>query len=216
MAHLLHIDASATPGSTSRDVAATFRRAWQDKHPGGIVTYRDLVADPPPHLTPAAISAGFVAPEERTPEQAAAVALRDKLVGELHAADAYLFSVPMYNWGIASSFKAWIDQVVVPGRTTAAVGDGPLAGRPATLITSRGGGYGPGTPKEGWDFVDPYLEKLFGEAFGFDLRLISVELTLARTVPTMEPLIPAADASRESAHTAAAHSAHTILEKLAA
>lgn len=217
MAHLLHVDASAlSTGSNSREVAATFRRAWEEKHPGGTVTYRDLAANPLPHISEAALFAGMTPAEQRTPEQAAAAALREELIGELFAADAYLFSVPMYNWGVASSFKAWVDQIVVPGRTTGDGGTGGLAGRPATIITSKGGGYGPGAPKEGWDFVDPYLEKVFGEAFGLDLRLITVELTLARRIPAMEPLIPAAEVSLGNAHSAASDSAHHTLVKLSA
>lgn len=120
MTHLLHIDTSSAPAnSASREVAATFRQVWEQEHPHSAVTYRDLVADPVPHLAPAGIAARFVDAGEWSDEQRRAAAVQDSLISELADADAYLFSVPMYNWGIPSVFKAWLDQIIVSGRTTA-------------------------------------------------------------------------------------------------
>lgn len=201
MAHLLHIDASAiTEGSVSRAVAATFREAWE-----GTVTYRDLGAHPVPHLTEAGITARHTDPAHLTAEQATARFLQDSLVNELLAADAYLFAVPMYNWAAPSAFKAWLDQVLIMGRTAGLTPEeSPLYGRPATLISSRGGAYGPGTPKEGWDFVDPYLRRVLGEVFGLDLHVITPELTMADRNPAMAELRDRAAASLARAHEEAA------------
>ncbi|MFD1933587.1 MULTISPECIES: FMN-dependent NADH-azoreductase [Nonomuraea] len=210
MPHLLHIDASAVPsGSISRGVAGTFRDAWE-----GTVTYRDLGARPIPHLTAAGISARFAAAADHDAEQATAAFLQDGLARELEEADAYLFAVPMYNYGAPSTFKAWLDQVMIAGRTFGMTpAESPIAGRPATLVLSRGGAYGPGTPREGWDFADPYLRKILTEVFGLDLHVITAELTLADSVPAMAPLREAAAASQAAAHAAARDHARKLSAK---
>jgi hypothetical protein len=82
--HLLYLDSSLrTEGSRSRTLSARYAGRWRAKNPVGPVTYRDLAADPVPHLDGAAVSAQFTAPSERTPEQAAAHALTETLIGEV-------------------------------------------------------------------------------------------------------------------------------------
>ena len=214
MAHLLHVDSSAlSVGSVSKEIADTFRKTWQQEHPHGTITHRDLGIHPVPGLAEAGISAEFVPAEGRTPEQAAAYALRHELVDEFLAADAYLFTVPMYNWGVPSTFKAWLDQVIVNGQTMSPVGNPPLGGRPATLVLSYGGGYDPGTPREGWDFVQPYLETVLGKAVGLDLTVVKAQLTLAERNPAMADLIPAAKEIRAAAHAAAESHARALAGK---
>lgn len=210
MAHLLHVDSSAlSAGSVSKEIAETFRTTWAAEHPGGTVTHRDLGTDPLPALTESAIYALALPAEQHTPEQAAAFAVRDEIVREVERADAYLFTVPMYNWGIPGSFKSFIDQLIVPGRTLNEEAP-PLGGRPATVILSYGGGYDAGAPKEGWDFVQPYLEKVLGTALGLDLKIIKTQLTLAERVPAMESLIPQAKVLRANAHESAQNHARAL------
>ncbi len=202
MAHLLHVDSSAfSVGSVSKEIADTFRRTWQQAHPDGVVTHRDLGLDPVPPLLEQSIFAGFTPAEQRTPEQVAAFAQRAQLVEEVVSADAYLITVPMYNWGVPSTFKAWLDQIILAGATVSHDGTAPLAGRPATVILAYGGGYGPGTPREGWDFVQPYLETVLGKAMGLELTFIKAQLTLAEKTPAMEQLIPMAKELRAAAHS---------------
>ncbi|WP_369205336.1 FMN-dependent NADH-azoreductase [Streptomyces sp. PU-14G] len=205
MATLLHIDSSLYPheASVSRDVAASFRKAWEAEHPDGKVIYRDLGTDPVPHLEGPAAVAGFIAPAEHTPEQAEAFKLRDELTSEFERADAVLIGAPMYNYTIPSTLKAWLDHVIVMGRTTASP-TRTAAGKPATVVASRGGGYGPGTPRESFEFVLTYLDKVLGEAgFGLDAEYIVPELTLAEGNPAMADLVDMAKASRAQAHEAA-------------
>ncbi|RCV50032.1 hypothetical protein DEF23_22760 [Marinitenerispora sediminis] len=143
--------------------------------------------------------------------------LQDLLIGELEAADAYLFSVPMYNWSVPSAFKAWVDQVLVAGRTASLTGDpleGPLSGRPAIVIAPRGGSYAPGTPQYRNDFVVPFLEKLFAQTIGLDLRIITPELTLAAVNPAMHHLREPAETSLAHAHAAAEEHALSLAERL--
>ncbi|MFI0775292.1 NAD(P)H-dependent oxidoreductase [Streptomyces sp. NPDC021212] len=98
-------------------------------------------------------------------------------------------------------FKAWLDQIMVAGRTLSHAGPSPVAGRPATVISARGGGYGPGAPKEGMDHLVPTLERLLGEAtLGLDVNIILPELTMAPYVPMMAPLLPMHEASMTKAH----------------
>ncbi|GAB2777922.1 FMN-dependent NADH-azoreductase [Streptomyces daliensis] len=216
MATLLHIDSSLWPqdASVSRDVTASFRQAWEAQHPDGTVVYRDLAANPLPHLD--AVTASVLAPSpEHTPEQAAAFALRDELARELEQADAILIGAPMYNFTIPSTLKAWLDHVIMMGRT--AGGESPsAAGTPTTVVTSRGGGYGPGTPRESFEFAQSYLAKTLGEGLNLDVEFIVPELTLAPTTPGMEGLIELAEQSRAKAHEDAAARAKTLAARVAA
>ncbi|MFF4405221.1 FMN-dependent NADH-azoreductase [Streptomyces sp. NPDC001262] len=214
MATLLILDSSALPqGSASRDVTATFRKAWEEQHPEGTVVHRDLAADPLPHITAAGISAQYTDPAERTEEQRAAFALREELAAELEAADAVLIGAPMYNFTIPSSLKAWVDHVLIMGRTAGE--NSSVAGKPVTVVASRGGSYAPGTPRDGFDFAATYMEKVLNGALGLEVDIITPELTLARSVPAMADLIDKSDASREQAHEQAAAKAKALAARLA-
>lgn len=206
MARLLHVDSSVfSENSVTREVARTFRETWAAEHPGGTVTYRDLGAAPVPVLDELTVAATFTPAEQRTPEQQAAAARRDALVNEVLEADAFLFGVPMYNWAVPGSFKAWLDQILVNGKVFG-LDPLPLAGRPATVVASYGGGYFPGTPRDGWDHVQPYLETVLGKALGLDVRFVTVQLSLAERVPAMADLVPQAKELRAKGHAdAAAH-----------
>ena len=117
MAHLLHLDSSArTTGSLSRQLTAEFAARWRADHPGGLVTYRDLVADPLPRIRETTVAALLTPPAGRTAERAGATAMREELVAELAAADTLLIGAPMYNFSIPASLKSWIDHVVSFGR----------------------------------------------------------------------------------------------------
>ncbi|MFD5465195.1 FMN-dependent NADH-azoreductase [Kitasatospora sp. NPDC127059] len=198
MPTLLHIDSSAlTDGSVSREVTAAFREAWQAEHPGGTVIHHDLAADPLPHLEAAGITAGYLPAEARTAEQAAAFALREQLMVELESADAVLIGAPMYNFTIPSTLKAWLDHVILMGRTA---GDQPSAkGTPVTVVASRGGSYGPGAPREPYEFVTTYLEKVLGGGLGLEVDFIVPELTLAASVPQLAEFVPRAVESKAQA-----------------
>ncbi|MFF2519727.1 FMN-dependent NADH-azoreductase [Streptomyces sp. NPDC058086] len=216
MATLLHIDSSVFPGeaSSSRSVADAFRRAWEEQHPEGTVIYRDLAAAPVPHITADAWSAGYAAPSEHTPEQSAAFAARVKLIEELEQADAVLIGAPMYNYAIPSTLKAWLDNVLLLGRTA---GETPSAqGTPVIVVASRGGSYAPGTPREDYEFVQNYLEAVLKDTLGLDLDFIVPELTMAPRSPAMSELVPLYEASRERAFEDATAKARQLAERLAA
>ncbi|CAM5674521.1 FMN-dependent NADH-azoreductase [Streptomyces canarius] len=167
-----------------------------------------------PHLSAQAHVAGFVPPSAHSPEQAAVFAERVKLIEELERADAVLIGAPMYNYTIPSTLKAWLDNVILFGRTA---GETPSAkGTPVTVVASRGGSYAPGTPREGYEYVQNYLTAVLADALGMDLDFIVPELTMAPQNPAMAELIPLYEASRDQALVAAAGKAKQLAERLAA
>ncbi|MEY9889083.1 FMN-dependent NADH-azoreductase [Catenulispora sp. MAP12-49] len=201
MATLLHIDASLFPGeaSASRTVTAAFADAWRQAHPDGTVVHRDLAADPLPHIDAVTVSAAFSDPATHTEAQAAAHAARLALIEEAEAADAIVIGAPMYNFGLASSLKAWIDQIILMGRTSGSPEAQSLAGKPVVIVASRGGSYEPGTPREEMEFVKNYLAGVLSAHLGITPEFITIQLTLAPTVPAMADLIPLAEQSRAEA-----------------
>ncbi|MFF1907428.1 FMN-dependent NADH-azoreductase [Kitasatospora sp. NPDC058218] len=209
MPTLLHIDSSAfTDGSVSREVSAAYRAAWQAQHPDGVVIHRDLAARPVPHLDADGISAAFTPAEGRSPEQAAAFALREELMAELEQADAIVIGTPMYNFTIPSGLKAWLDQVILMGRTA---GDTPTAaGTPVTVVAARGGSYAPGAPREPYEFVTTYLEKVLTGMLGLEVDFIVPEFTLAATVPAMADFVQQAADSKARALEDAARRAKAV------
>src|ERR1700712_974326 len=107
MPQLLHIDSSFRhEASRSRALSAHYAEAWRAAHPDGTVTYRDLAADPIPHLDEAAFMANMLAPEDRTPAQRDSRALAETLVGEVLGADDIVVGMPLYNFGPPTQLKA--------------------------------------------------------------------------------------------------------------
>ncbi|BCL30806.1 FMN-dependent NADH-azoreductase [Streptomyces aurantiacus] len=211
MSYLLHIDSSALGEvSVSRQVAQTFLEDWDGK-----VVHRDLAAAPVPHLSAAGITARVTDPAHHTDEQAAAAALQDELIEEFLGARAYLFTVPMYNLSMPSVFKAWLDQVMVYGRTFKPA---PAAGRPAVLISARGGSYGPGAPNHGLDYVVPTTEAVLGHEsqLGLDVATVMPELTMAPHAPALAEFLPMHEASMADARDRARALAATIATATAA
>lgn len=124
------------------------------------------------------------------------------LTGLVDAAltDAYLFAVPLYNWTVPAGLHTWFDWVLTDGRLRVP-GDEALAGRPAVVVHSRGGGYGEGTPREGWDHAEPWLPHGVS-LLGLEPRFITAELTLADVTPQMAALKPLAAESLAAARRA--------------
>lgn len=204
MSYLLHIDSTAFgTESISRQVAGSFRDAWD-----GEVVYRDLAVTPAPHITAAGVSVRLTDPAHHTAQQLEALAIQDELIEEFLGASAYLFTVPMYNYTMPSVFKAWIDQVVVVGRTIAMPDGPPAAGRPAVIVSARGGSYEEGVPNFGMDHVFTTLDTAIGpKSLGLLIHPIKPGLTLAPVVPAMAELI--------GLHTASVADSHVEARRLA-
>lgn len=189
VAHLLHIDSSIQGDqSSSRALTARAAERWRRANPEGTVTYRDLGAEPIPHLVSATDPAN--------------AALTEQLVAEITQADTLLLGVPLYNFGAPSSVKAWVDRLAVAGvGFDPATGAGLLGGTELVVVTARGGGYGPGTPREGWDHSEAWLTHVM-TFLGFSPTIITAELTLANVNPAMAELKPLAAESLAKAHAA--------------
>src|SRR5690242_1517076 len=136
---LYRLDASIrVDGSHSRAIADIVEQEWRNAHPAEQIVRRHVGTEPIPATTwAAAVFAGYTSEEARTEEQKQAQQLAATLTDELADADALLFAVPLYNFGVSQHFKAWVDLVVTDPRM------GPraepiLAGKPAVLVTVRG------------------------------------------------------------------------------
>jgi FMN-dependent NADH-azoreductase len=162
---LLHIDSSILGGnSASRELSAAIVARWQAANPALEVVYRDLAADPLPHL-----SGGSLAGADPAEAEAAGRTLQEFL-----DADVVVIGAPMYNFSIPSTLKAWIDRVAVAGKTFRYTAEGPegLAGDKKLVIASSRGSFHAGAPS---DFQEPYLRFLFG-FFGItDIEFVRAE-----------------------------------------
>ncbi|MFE4516608.1 FMN-dependent NADH-azoreductase [Kitasatospora sp. NPDC056783] len=215
-ATLLHLDSSISPtGSVSRTLTARFADAWRARHGAAVRHgYHDLAAGPVPP-----VGAAFDALGRRTeregvlplddidrlvegPDEAREWALSRPLIEELRAADTLLIGSPMYNFTVSTGLKTWIDRVSFPG-----VYRDPRTGEPllrdtrVVVVAVRGGGYGPGTPREHFDFQIPYLRAYFGNlGIAEDhLHIVTAELTRAADIPALNGLEPLAVESAAAA-----------------
>lgn len=200
---LLRVDSSIRhEGSVSRELTGVVERAWQAAAPDGAVVHRDLAAAPQlhaswPRLARAAM--GLASPIE---SGSVATALADEVL----AADAVTVGAPMYNFGVPAVVKEWIDLLIIDPRfdprTTPA--GRALAGVPVVLVVACGGGYRPGSPREGWDHATPYLRRIFADLFGADVTTVVAELTATAYDPALAELRPLAERSHAEAMARAA------------
>jgi FMN-dependent NADH-azoreductase len=213
---LLHLDSSANRSSesVSRQLTALFADTWRALHGSAGYRYRDLAADPVPPLGEAyctlgrrverealASPAGLTPPIE-SPAEKREWGLTRPLIAELLAADTVLIGAPMYNFSIAASLKAWIDRVSFPGAfVDPETGGSLLHDTTVVVITARGGAYGPGTPREAWDFQTSYLRAYFGRHGVADdnVRIVNAEMTLAWLAPHLARFRPLAESSLSAA-----------------
>lgn len=149
---LIHFDSSALgANSVSRELGRTVVARLQAIQPALQVDYRDLDAEPLPHLTSNALALA----------DSAAAAEAERVLQQFIDADVVVIGVPMYNFGIPSTLKAWIDRIAIAGRTFRYTENGPegLAGDKRVIVATAAGGVHAGQPT---DFVEPYLRQVFG------------------------------------------------------
>ena len=159
---ILQVNSSARrDASHSNRLANRIVERLRKDAPDASVTVRDLGADPHPVLDEAALGALFTPAAQRTPGQAARVALDDALIEQVKAADVIVLGVPMYNFGVPAQLKNWIDAIARAGVTFRYTEKGPeglLKGKKVYVALARGGLYR-GTPA---DTQVPYLQSVLG------------------------------------------------------
>jgi FMN-dependent NADH-azoreductase len=197
---LFRLDASIrVEGSHSRQIADIVEHEWRAGHGGEVVVQRHIGVGPVPATAWAdAIGAAATPEDQWSADQRAAVALAADIVDELTAADALLFAVPLYNFGVSQHFKTWVDLVVTDARMAA--GSRPAtAGKPAVLVTVRGGSYGAGTPRDGWDHATGWMRRILADVWQLDLRVVECEFTLVGVQPALDQFKELAAELRERA-----------------
>ena len=175
MSTLLQINTSLNSNQgQSSQLANRLVANWKAKHADGNVVVRDLAAQPVPHLDEARFGAFLTKPEDRTPEQQEVAAFSDALIDELKAADVVVLGLPLYNFGIPSTLKAWIDHIARAGSTFRYTDTGPvglLTGKKVYVLATRGGKYA-GTPL---DSQTDYIRAFFGFLGMTDIEFVYAE-----------------------------------------
>jgi len=191
---LFRLDASIRKeGSHSRQIADIVEREWREAYPESPVTNREIGVQPlPSDAWAAAVSASTTPEQSRSPEQLQAVALAASLTDELEAADALLFAVPLYNFGVSQHFKTYVDLTVTDPRMAAGA-DPVIAGKPAVLATVHGGYYAAGTPREGWDHATGWMRRILADVWKLDLLVVEKDFTLVGVNPALDQFKELAD-----------------------
>lgn len=181
---LLRIDATIQgPASASAALADLVLDEFRAVRPDETVVSRHLGVEPlPADAWASAVSGSFLPEDERTPAQTEALALASRVAGEVRDADAAVLALPLYNYGVSQHVKAWFDLVLVGAPHGAPL----LEGKPVVLVTTRGGAYGEGTPREGWDHSTDYLKRILVDVWGADLTVIEREFTLVGVNPALD------------------------------
>ncbi len=159
-------------GNSNKLVASYLEKL--SSQPATTITSRDLDADSLPHLSAKEMQAWMTPADERTDEQHALAALSDSLVEEVKAADDIVIGVPMYNFGIPSVMKAWIDRIARAGvtfRYTENGSVGLLENKSVTILAARGGQYS-GTE---YDTQSQYLTHFFNFVGITDIQFVYAE-----------------------------------------
>jgi FMN-dependent NADH-azoreductase len=209
---LFRLDASIRlEGSVSRGIADIAEKSWRDDQPDAVVTRRSIGINPLPSTAWAlAVAASQTDEADRTDEQREAVALSATLVDELIDAEALLFAIPLYNFGVSQHFKAWVDIVLTDPRISGRSGERPLENKPAVLCVVRGGAYGAGTPREGWDHASGWIRRILEDVWGLDLRVVETEFTLVGVNPALDEFKDLASQMRKDAEALAAEHGHHL------
>ncbi len=193
MTYILRLDTSPRKtDSLSRQLANKVQEHLLSLNPSLGVKVRDLSSENLPHISNETITGFYTAPSNMSTGLKAATALSDELISELKAANTLIISAPMYNFGMPSSLKAWVDQVVRINQTFAFDGhsfEGLVPVKRAVLVLAYGAtGYTADGDFAAMNFLEPYLKALMGFLGIDDVKIIRIEGTtgdpvaLARTL----------------------------------
>lgn len=176
---VLHVDSGILGDqSVSRRLTAGLVARLKRDNPTAEITYRDLVAQPIGHLSGAHLAAAAHVPDALDPALRSDLAKGNAALEEFLAADVVVIGAPMYNFAIPSQLKAWIDRLAVAGKTfryTANGAEGLVGGKTVIIASTRGGLYGPDTPRAAFDHQEPYLRAVFGFMGITDIQFVRAE-----------------------------------------
>ena len=175
MTNILRIDASArNDGSTTRQLSGQLVNHLLEQGYGAKVIHRDLALTPPALLTEGWVGANFTDDADRSDEQKALLASSDELIAELEATNTIVIGVPVYNFAIPASLKAWVDLIARARRTfryTEAGPEGLLKDQKAYLVVASGG-----VPVgSDYDFATGYLRHVLGVVGITDVTIIAAD-----------------------------------------
>ena len=202
---LLHIDTSILGGgSVSRELSALVVKRLVGSGDAD-VTYRDLTAENVPHLTLASLPSAHPASKAAGSLDAAAQAMRDesdRMLEEFMAADTVVLGVPMYNFTIPTQLKAWIDRIVIPGKTFRYGANGPeglATGKRVVIAIARGGFYGAETAAVSAEHAESLMRTVMGFIGITDPQFILAEGLAAGEANKTKALASARDAVEQLA-----------------
>ena len=205
---LLRIDASIQgPHSASSELADLVVAAWSTEHPSRPVVQRHLGGEPlPSDAWAAAVGAAYLPEDQHTGAQRAARKLAADLAQELRDADHVVLAAPLYNFGVSQHIKIWMDLAIAGGQPSERL----LDGKPVVLLTTRGGSYAAGTPREGWDHNTAYLRRILADVWGADLTVVEREFTLVGINPALDDFKEIAAVMKKDAHEHATAAGTTL------
>lgn len=182
---LLHIDASPRGArSRSRQLGRKFLDAWRSAHRDANVIVRDIGNEPPPFVSEAWVEGAFTPADQHSPAAQHAIAISNRYVDELLAADEVVITTPIYNLSLPAVLKAWIDQIVRFGRTfNKAEGgfEGLAKGKRVIVIVASGSDFRLSSPGGAYNHLEPYLRAVFGF-----IGITQVEFVYAHSTGTAE------------------------------
>jgi FMN-dependent NADH-azoreductase len=172
---ILQINSSLYSGNgQSSRLADELVAALRAENPGAGLVVRDLAREPVPHLDEQRFQAFLEKPEKRNAFQKSVIAYSDALIDELRRAEVIVLGLPMYNFGVPSQLKSWIDHIARAGETFKYSEKGPeglLTGKKAYVLAVRGGLYA-GSPA---DTQTAYVRLLLGFLGITDVEFVYAE-----------------------------------------
>lgn len=200
MKNILFVSSSPRGGeSYSHQAARKVVDGLKSRHPQAQIVERDVAKQPLPHIGEDFVSGMAATAGTLTAGQAKALALSDALIDELRAADVLVIAAPMYNFGLPSTLKAWIDHVVRAQRTFSYTKDGVrgmLEGKRAILVMASGAVYSEG-PYKAMDFEESYLRATLGFIGITDIRVVRVEGVSIGTIGPQNAMAAAVQQSEQ-------------------
>ncbi len=179
---VLHIDSGIMgEASVSRQMSAKVMARLEAAYPEVSITYRDFGNNPVAHLTPAhlAVAQGFLT--DPAPELAADLAFGGELLDEFMASDVVVIGASLYNLTVSTGLKAWLDRILVAGRTFCysedGVREGLAKGKKVILCVSRGGFYQEGGAAAAMEYCERYLRDIFAFIGVEDIQVVTADGT---------------------------------------